>query len=164
MKLYLISADGYGAGKSTLARKLGDEVWSIAGSLREDLSRQYPAYKWFSKDQDYKDKTRVREYGDGRKTVRGVLVEYGQARASIDPVVWVRAMADRLTESVKILSGSKIFVVDDVRKVCEIDHLRSRFHGLVTHFHVVSKSATAEPEFDNDALRQKADYLVQWER
>lgn len=164
MKIYLVSGDGFGSGKSTLARKLGDEVWSIAGALREDLSRQYPNYKWFSKDQEYKDGTRVREYGDGRKTVRGVLVEYGQQKASIDPVIWVRALADRLTESTKILTGAKIYVVDDVRKVCEIDHLRARFHGLVTHFHVVSDTGTPEPEFQNEELKNRADYLVQWKR
>lgn len=164
MKIYLISGDGYGAGKSTLGKKLGDEVWSIAGALREDLQRQYPKYKWFSKDQAYKDTTKIREYGNGRMTMREVLVEYGQKKCAINPTVWVSALADRLTESVKILSGAKIFVVDDVRKVCEIDLLRSRFAGLVTHFHVVSTTGTPEPEFDNDELRARADYHVRWQK
>jgi hypothetical protein len=164
MKIYLISGDGYGSGKSTLAAKLGDEVWSIAGALREDLSRQYPGYKWFSKDQAYKETTRIKEYGSGRMSMRDVLVEYGQKKAAINPTVWVSLLSDRLLESVKILTGAKIFVIDDVRKLCEIDHLRSRFSGLVTHFHVVSTTGTPEPHFENDELKARADYHVKWQK
>lgn len=164
MKIYLISADGYGAGKSTLAKKLGDEVWSIAGALREDLSRQYPQYKWFSKDQEYKETTKIHGYHNNRMSMRDVLVEYGQKECARDPLVWVRKLADRLAQSATIASGSKIFVVDDVRKLCELEYLRAKFGPLVTHFHIVSTTATPEPHFENDELRQKADYRVQWEK
>lgn len=162
MKVYLISGDGFGAGKSTLARKLGDEVWSIAGALREDLKRQYPNYDWFNKDGDYKKSTRVREYGDGRKYLRDVMIEYGQAKCDIVPTYWVSQLADRLTSSMKIHSGARIFAIDDVRKMCELDLLKSRFHGLVTHFHLATESAGPEPQYENGFLREKADYLVKW--
>lgn len=165
MKIYLISGDGNGAGKSTFAKKVGDEVWSIAGALREDLARQYPGHPWFSKDQDVKDKYRIPDYGDGKYTIRQALIEYGQKKCETDPEVWVRAMVDRLNQSASILSGAKVYVVDDVRKVCEIEHVKRRFPvGTVTHFHLTTEGAGREPEYQNDELGAMADYLVKWKR
>jgi hypothetical protein len=164
-RLILISGSGPGAGKSTFARKMGDEVWSIAGALRAELQKLYPQYDWFNKSQEYKDNTKVAEYGEygDRKSVREVLVEYGQKKCADNPYTWVSQLSARLLDESQLLAGSRVYCIDDVRKVCELEYLRGRFIN-VTHFHLETAGVPLEPEFENDELKARADYVVQWKR
>lgn len=162
MKLILISGDGIGAGKSTLASTLGQRV-SLADQLRHELSRQLPHYDWFNRSQSYKAETFVAER-DG-KSVRQVMIEYGQARCAETVTYW----ADRLVEYLKDgleatgLDSSTTVAVDDVRKVCEVETMKLAFPGSV-HLHITSPRAIHEPEFQNVELAAIADFTVAWTR
>lgn len=152
MRIFAISGDGIGAGKSTLAAKLSARVWSFATEMREELQRQFPKYDWFNRTQEYKDGTTVTELG---KTVRQVLIEYGQQKCASDALYWARLLADRIA-----LSAPNLVAIDDLRKMCEIHHLRERFGEDVTHIHVVHAFSKPEPEFENDLLADAADYII----
>ncbi len=158
MQILAFSGDGSGAGKTTLATLLaGTHVCSFAGALREELCRIYPNYAWWNKSQDYKDNTVVTEVG---KSVRQVLLEYGQSRVKGDTEYWARQLGDHLEGLRHIVMGATRVAVDDVRKLIEIDYLKKRFPNVV-HFHVCSVRAQAEP-FENAALRARADYTIHW--
>lgn len=153
-----ISGSGRGSGKTTLAEKVADEVWSIAGLLRKDLKVRYPDYDWYNKSQKYKDTTVVKETG---KTIRTMLFEEGQKHSSEDPAYWVRLLIGDLNARMRIADGPKNVAIDDVRKVEELQALRDAF-PLVIHMHVVSPGAIEEPEFDNAELNSRSDYVCQW--
>jgi hypothetical protein len=160
MKIFAISGDGIGAGKSTLAKKLGQEVWSLAGALRQELKNELPNYDWFNKSQEYKE-VRVKERNN--RTIRTLLIERGQIRCQEDDLYWVRKIADKLVEHDKFAGAAMTVAIDDIRKVNEIEHLKEKLPGQVIHFHVCTNSAKEEPEFQNDELRQMADYIIVWE-
>jgi len=161
MKVIAISGDGMGAGKTFLANKLAPEETrlSLASYLRSDLARQYPNYDWYNKTQVYKDNTLVHETG---KTVREMLMTYGASKRTIDSDYWVNYLLDGVFY---IINNAKdranlIITIDDIRFVNEIEKLRSSFGTAVTHMHVISSKAKSEP-FDNAALRDLADYIIQ---
>jgi hypothetical protein len=155
MVIFAISASGIGAGKTTLAKKLGNPVWSLAGGLRQELSLLYPKYNWENRDQSYKDTTIVKECG--KRTIREVMVMHGQMRCESNPLYWVERLCDRLKDSPAL--GS-VVAIDDVRKVNEIQHIKFRFPGQVVHLHVDYDLATKEPEFQNEELKAMADYII----
>lgn len=157
MVIFAISGDGIGAGKTTLARKLANPVWSLAGGLRYELANKYPNYNWEDRSQQYKDHTKVTE--NANKTVRQTMVEYGQFRCEENPLYWVERLCDRIHNNAAPLT-QEVIAIDDVRKVTEIEHIRGRFPGQVIHFHVVFAGAQHEPEFQNDELREIADYII----
>lgn len=161
MKILAISGDGMGAGKTFLANKLVSPStrYSLASYLRADLSRMYPSYDWYNRTQDYKDYTMVHETG---KTVREMLMTYGASRRDIDPDYWVKYLLDDLymLYNNTIDKNGLIVTIDDIRFINEIEKLRSAFASAVTHFHVISSKAKSEP-FDNSALRDIADYIIQ---
>jgi len=161
LQIFTLSGDGSGAGKSTLARKISGEVLSIASPLRQELCRIHPGYAWWDKTQAYKDNTIVEGTG---KTVRQMLVEHSAARCAGDPLYWARQLSRYLEGLSCIVSSHSRYAIDDLRKVCEIEHFRDRFGDKVTHIHVLSATATPEPHFDNDKLRDAADYVISWER
>ena len=91
-KILAISGDGIGAGKTTLANRLAPgKVRSLAAAMRTELEALYPAYDWFNKTQEYKANTLVKEFDN--KTVRQVLIEYGQTRCDKDSLYWVRKLS-----------------------------------------------------------------------
>lgn len=163
--IYLISGDGRGAGKSTLARNLAGEenVYSLAGKIREELKTKYPQYDWHSKDQAVKDGTMISEWGS--VSMREVMVRYGQAKCEEVPTYWV----DRLTDLLE-LDGYSVFdtfpgAIDDIRKPLEAVAIRAwadMRQVPVLHIHVVNPLADDEP-FANGELRGMADYLVTWQ-
>lgn len=163
MIIYLISGDGSEAGKTTFAEKLvgKSRVWSIASALRSELQRKYPKYNWYSKDQQVKDQLVIKEYGSGTFTMRQVMVEYGQKACEADPCHWVQRLADSL-EIAKHMPTHGPLAVDDVRKVCELDLLKEMFPKAV-HMHVTRAGAKKEPQYDNDSLWGRADYVVAWD-
>lgn len=160
VRIFAISGDGIGAGKSTLAKKLGQEIWSLAGALRAELKAELPNYDWFNKTQEYKE-TKVKERQN--KTIRTLLIERGQLRCQEDALYWVRKIADKLKDHDKYVSAALAIAIDDIRKVSEIVHLKEKFPGQVIHFHMCTEDAVHEPEFENTELRAMADYLVSWE-
>lgn len=163
--LYLISGDGRGAGKTTLARNLVDEDsrYSLANLIRAELTDALPAYDWYATDQAYKDQTSVPEWGS--VSVRDVMVKYGQDRCKESPTYWVDALIEEIHAELVELRRIPVVVVDDVRKVLEVERLREWARGWdipVTHFHVINPLADDEP-FANDDLRGLADYLITWQ-
>lgn len=161
MHVFLISGDGNGAGKSTVAERLvgSVNVVSFARGIRHAAEMKYPGYNWHSKDPAYKNTTVVRELAG--KTVRDVLVAIGEAACVEDPLYWARRLGDHLKRVESNIYMPVAIAVDDLRKVCELDYLRDRYPAL-THFHVVSPSAGAEPQYQNDELRGRADYVITW--
>jgi len=161
MKILAISGDGTGAGKTYLANKLSppETRLSLAAYLRADLSRAYPNYDWYNKTQAYKETTLVHETG---KTVREMLTSYGASKRDLDSNYWVNYLLDNLYY---IYNNSKdrnnlIISIDDIRFMNEIEKLRSAFPSATVHIHVISSKAKPEP-FDNDYLRDMADYIIQ---
>lgn len=161
MRIIAISGDGQGAGKTFLSTKLAPEETrlSLATYLRLDLAEQYPKYDWYNKTQAYKDNTLVHETG---KTVREMLMTYGASKRAIDYDYWVNYLLDGIyfiynntPERNKL-----VITIDDIRFLNEIEKLRSSFGTSVTHIHVISSKAKSEP-YDNDTLRDLADYIIQ---
>lgn len=151
--LIVISGDGSGAGKTTLARRLSPVIHSFAAELRLELAKSMPTYDWYAKDQAYKDGHTVAEY-DGL-TVRQVMVKFGQSRCVGDEAYWARRLLASLAHE-----PFPTVAVDDLRKTCELDALRSVYGGRLTHFHVQFPGAVHEPQYENHLLAARADYLI----
>lgn len=159
MKIIAVSGSGIGAGKTTLARKLSREVWSLAGSMRAELQKIYPDYNWFNKDQDYKANTKIKEYKNGQYSMRGVLLEYGQEKCRVNDTYWVEKLSSTVKNLDRVASGITTIAIDDLRKLCEISYLRENFSDVI-HVHIDFPGAVSEKEFENEALKQCADYVV----
>jgi len=178
MKIIGVSGDGIGAGKSSFCRKLTNEVWSLAGALRDELKRVCPEYDWFNKSQEYKNQPFTHssrlldklgcttlENLPRMRTVRDAMIVYGQRMCEQGgDNYWVRELTTKLDTRLHIMDGCRTIGIDDVRKVVEIEHLREKYHRDFIHFHLVTAAATAEPQFENEQLKQMADYTVSWEK
>lgn len=163
MKLVLISGDGAGAGKTYAARLFGQSTWTLADGIRGELAIRYPNYNWYNRTQEYKNHTHVKEWERGDKTVREVLLKYGQVACAGNPKYWVERLCDKLKNSQEFVQGVTTIAVDDVRKVCELEHFRANFRDVV-HIHVESETAVFEPEFEAEQLKALADYVVRWQK
>ena len=159
MKIIAVSGSGIGAGKTTLAKKLSTNVWSLAGAMRQELQNQYPGYDWFNRDQAYKATTMIKEYKNGFHSMRSVLLEYGQDKCKVNPTYWVETLSSAVKRLDQVASGITTIAIDDLRKTCEIEHLRGAFKDVI-HVHIDYADAVKEKEFENDALRAVADYIV----
>lgn len=158
--IYLISGEGRGAGKTTLARKLGADTFALAHAIRLELAEKYPHYPWDATDQETKDNTRIPEWGS--ISMREVMVRYGQGKCEEDPLYWVRKLPERL-EKLYAQPALSFIAIDDIRKTIELEYLRE-YYGKdnIMHFHVVNPLADAE-DYDNRELMSRADYLVTWQ-
>jgi hypothetical protein len=164
MKIVVISGDGSGAGKTTLAETLGgntSSIWSLAGTMRMQLQQKYPDYDWFNTTQKHKETTIVDDYRRGY-TMREAMLEYGSERCKFDKNYWVARLVDRLQRSSSILGGPAVYV-DDLRKVDELNFFKMKFPDVL-HFHVECDTAKPEPMFDNPMLKNLADYVVSWKK
>jgi len=166
MKLIVFSGSGRGAGKSSAAKKFANLTMSIAETMRKDLQERYPNYDWYNKKQDYKDTTIITEYRTGDRTLRDVMIEYGQERCQITPTYWIDRTIARL---VKVQSSmgvdTLIMAIDDCRKMCEIEALRKAFPNLIhVHLDTPAEYAILEPEFENEQLAAIADYRMTWSK
>lgn len=160
MRLIVVSGDGRGAGKTTLAHRLSANVRSIASALRSELARKLPNYDWFNPTQEYKDLITVTEDPWAGLSVREVLVNYGQMACAADPLYWVRRTADELGELALREHATGVTVaVDDLRKTVELAHLRARFPKLL-HLHVHYEGAIPEPQYQAGELASLADHIV----
>tara|TARA_R110000868_G_scaffold375983_3_gene640693 strand:- start:2210 stop:2704 length:495 start_codon:yes stop_codon:yes gene_type:complete len=164
MKIILFSGTGNNSGKSTAAKLLTQDVWSLAGAIRQELTQKYPAYNWYNKNPDYKEKTIIEEWKDGKYNMRKVLVEYGQIPCKTNPTYWADKLVSYLTNRHFIADGVGIIGVDDVRKLCEVETVRAAFPHTTTHIHLLSDQANLEPEFENEELAKIADYKLIWEK
>ena len=148
--IYLISGTGIGAGKTTLAHKLTPHVYSLADGIREELSAEYPQYKWYDRSQASK-LTICQPTG---KTLRQEMVERGQERCKQDPTYWPR----RLYNTVDWGAMHGAVAIDDVRKIVEVQYFKEMFGSLCLHLHVQWPDAVVEPLYDD--LSKVADYIV----
>jgi hypothetical protein len=154
-RLILISGAGYGSGKSSYARRLltfvhkGVSV-SLAGGIRAELSAQYPHYNWWAQDQEGKQ-VLVKETS---MTIREMLIKHGQTQCLVKRVALTALFND-----------NKTVVIDDVRKLVELDFFKSKCEELqvpILHHHVVGPKAVAEPQYNNEELKALAEYVVTW--
>lgn len=161
MKFFLISGDGIGAGETRLSKLIAHDTWSFANAMRQELTYRYPNYNWYNKTQEYKDRVIVEEWPT-TATVRQVMLEYGQSRCKDDPGYWAHKMVDYLKGRYFIADGVSIIGIDDCRKICEREIIMNAFPGKVTHFHIENDRAIKEPEFENEKLKEVANYIVRW--
>lgn len=154
-RIILISGDGIGAGKTTLAERLGWRL-SLAQGIREDLEARYPSIPWHSTDQETKSQ-RFEELGG--RTMREVMIQYGQERCAQVPDYWVERWSF-YADAAMLLSGIGAAVVDDLRKIVELESFRRRYGAFVTHLHVEYPGAIPEPQYDNEQLKARADYII----
>lgn len=161
MKLILISANGYGAGKTTFGKLFDAHIVSLAYFVRWELSFKYPEHEHLIMSREQAAKNFVLPSG---KTVRQELVELGQSRCAVDPLYW----CDKWLEATeKYLPEERTLVVDDLRKKVELDCFREQFPDL-KHFHIKYSGAIAEKVVDEhgntvdafDDLEEYADYII----
>lgn len=152
VELLLISGDGHGAGKTTFARSLGHPVYSQADAIRYELAGIYPDTNWFDKSPEGKSAP----FDNSGLTVRDILIQHGQNQCSNDPEYWARKCLNSIQQK-----PNRIVVIDDVRKLVELSYFRRTVgKELVTHLHVSYVGASLEPHFDNQLLKDVADYIV----
>ncbi len=160
MKVIMISGDGQGAGRTFLALKMTDnksQIFSIANLIRAELQKKFPEYDWYNREPEYKLKTMVR---NTRKTVLQHLDEHGRGAKQKDPLIWARNMVDVLIYA-RDHEKHDTVVIDDLRFVDEYEYIKKTLHSEhIVHFHVCYDKAKPEPNYENERLRQIADYLV----
>lgn len=151
MKLVIISSDGIGAGKTTLAHKLSPNVYSLADRIRDELNTEFPFADFFDKSQAGKQVV----VKDG-KTVRDMLIERGMEKRAADPDHWVKSLVNLISVGD---NSTDVVVVDDIRFVNEVVYFREHCRE-VTHIHLCYKNAVHEPQYENAQLLGIADYTV----
>lgn len=160
MKIIFISGDGHGAGKTYLARKFTNgshQIFSIANTIRFEISQNYKNYDWYNKSPHYKDHTIVKETN---LTIRQMLDKFGRQKKAQKKLYWAIALANSLIYA-KENDKLDIVVIDDLRFVDEMNYIKARFHEDTTcHFHVVNKHAVPEPNYENERLKKIADYYI----
>lgn len=156
MKLILVSANGYGAGKSTFASMLAGVRLSLAKAIRSELQSEYPDVDWHSQDPVYKNSHLV---SDGL-SVRQMLINRGQERCVQDPEYWCKQLVKYLENPGELMMN---IVVDDLRKMIELKFFRSwaeKNNVQLEHFHIINPAAFPEPQYDADLLELEAKYLI----
>lgn len=154
MKVILISGNGTGAGKTYLTNNfLKGYRLPLALSLRKEVASLYPDYREaiLSPTQDAK-----RIQLPSGKTVREELISHGQMRCKKDSLYW----CDKW-ERERALSGmgkGEVYIIDDIRKREEVYYFNLH-HEILAHFHLKSREANAEKEFDD--LEKYATYIVE---
>jgi hypothetical protein len=157
MRIILISANGYGAGKTTLASRFSGVRTSLAYSVRKELASVYPEFSRAIFSLKLEDKFSRLPSG---KTVRQELVELGQSRCKENEVHWCEKwQQNNLSDS----SLDVTLIVDDLRKLVELSWFRLHYQD-VTHFHLKFSGALAEKNPDGtdafDDLEEYADYVI----
>lgn len=161
MKIIFISGDGHGAGKTYLARKFTNgshQIFSIANTIRFEISQIYKKYDWYNKSPHFKDHTIVKETG---KTIREMLDSFGREKKAQKKLYWAIALANSLIYA-KENDKLDTVVIDDLRFVDEMRYIKDRFsNDSSCHFHVINPHAAPEPHYENDRLKKLADYYVE---
>ena len=153
--LILISGSGTGAGKTTLAKKLKCTIATLADGMRESLKQQDPSIDWFNKDQEFKDSF-LQTYCC---TVRDMLLEVSLKKIDeFGEDYWCEFLFSSILENI----DDGPVAIDDVRKLIERSYFVDRLENVI-HFHVQSSRSKYEA-FDNETLRDLADYVLTWEK
>lgn len=149
MKIILISANGIGAGKTTLASLFNAPVLSLADGIRNELSKIYPHHHSFIMSRKQVDKDIILPSG---KSVRSELIQLGESRRQSDPSYWSRLASKDIAKM-----NSDTVVIDDIRIMPELSWFQLHYAN-VTHFHLKYKDALDE---GYDDLEKYADYVVE---
>jgi hypothetical protein len=153
--LILISGSGSGAGKTTLAKRFKCEIATLADGIRGHLKDIDPNIDWFNKDQVFKDSV-LQTYGC---TVRDVLLKVSlQKIAEFGEAYWCEFLFKSI---IKNIDDGPV-AIDDVRKLIERSYFVDRLENVI-HFHVQSSRSKYEA-FDNEALRDLANYVLTWDK
>jgi len=160
MKLILISGDGIGAGKTTLAHRLAGPntyLWSLASALRQEMANNYPDDNWWDRSQVGKQKLITSPGPYHGKELREALIDHGEKMCQI----WGNAYwAIRLQQGIRGHETETI-IVDDLRKLAELEYLLSNYgKENITHLHVRWAGAIHEPQYDNQKLAERSDYII----
>lgn len=157
-RLILLSSDGIGSGKTTLARSLSSTVVSLAGAMRRELAELYPSVDWNNLTQEYKATPLAKL---GGQTPRDLLISHGQAQKAVHGLYYWCKKTEEVIDFISFQTPT--IVIDDVRMVFELDYFKySKFGSITTHIHVVNPNAVKEPQFENEQLAKLADYSITW--
>ncbi len=160
MRIIFISGDGHGAGKTYLAKKIASDahqIFSIANMIRQELAKEYPKYDWYNKTPRYKEYTIVKET---EKTIHQMLDEKGNQRKSKNKLYWAKDLVELLKYNKEKLNLD-IAVIDDIRFVDEYEFIKRYFQqDKITHIHIINPHAKAEPLYENEKLKDLADYHI----
>ena len=160
MKIIFISGSGAGAGKTTLAEKLTNghhQVFSVANTIRFEISKKYPKYDWYNKSTGYKNTTIVKETN---MSLKQMMDKYGREKKEKNPLYWAKEMLNAL-DYAKDNEKLELAVIDDLRFVDEMKFIKSHFHNDAScHFHIENPNAIPEPHYENDKLQECADYII----
>ena len=160
MRIVFISGDGHGAGKTYLAQKFTNgshQIFSIANTIRFEISKKYINYDWYNKSPHYKEHTIVKETN---LSIRDMLDQFGRQKKQEKKLYWAIALANSLVFA-KENDKQDIVVIDDLRFVDEMKYIKDRFHDDTScHFHVVNPYAKPEPNYENEKLKKLADYHI----
>lgn len=160
MRIIFISGDGHGAGKTYLAKKIAvgtEQIFSIANMIRKELKLEYPNYDWYNKEPRYKTYTILSETN---KSVHEMLIERGAAKKKKNPIYWAKELIDVINYNNKN-NDIDFIVIDDLRYFDEYEYIKRYFSkAKFTHFHVLNPHAKEEVLYDNEKLKEIADYLM----
>lgn len=149
MKIILISANGIGAGKTTLANLFNAPILSLADGIRNELAQIYPQHRSLIMSKNQRDKDTILPSG---KSVRGELIQLGENRRQNDSSYWSRLVGKDIAKM-----NSDTVVIDDIRIMPELSWFQLHYAN-VTHFHLKYKDALDE---GYDDLERYADYVVE---
>lgn len=149
MKIILISANGIGAGKTTLANLFNAPILSLADGIRNELAQIYPQHRSLIMSKKQGDKDTILPSG---KSVRGELIQLGESRRQNDSSYWSRLVGKDIAKI-----NSDTVVIDDIRIMPELSWFQLHYAN-VTHFHLKYKDALDE---GYDDLERYADYVVE---
>jgi hypothetical protein len=149
MKIILISANGIGAGKTTLANLFNAPVLSLADGIRNELAQIYPQHRSLIMSKKQGDKDIILPSG---KSVRGELIQLGESRRQNDSSYWCRLTGKDIAKM-----NSDTVVIDDIRKMVELSWFQLHYANVI-HFHLKYRDALDE---GYDDLERYADYVVE---
>jgi len=149
MKIILISANGIGAGKSTLVNVFNAPVLSLADGIRNELAQIYPQHRSLIMSKKQGDKDIILPSG---KSVRGELIQLGESRRQNDSSYWCRLTGKDIAKM-----NSDTVVIDDIRKMVELSWFQLHYANVI-HFHLKYRDALDE---GYDDLERYADYVVE---
>jgi len=163
-RIIMISGDGTGAGKTSLAENLSPCVMSIADELRKECERKHSHnVPWRAKEQHVKDAARPEL---GGKSIRDILIAHGQEQCKVNgDDYWIKKLCNAI--NIKLFREEckpRIIAIDDLRKVVERDTFYKRFPSeVLTHIHITQLGAEPEPQYENTELLALADYTITWD-
>jgi adenylate kinase family enzyme len=160
MRIIFISGEGHGAGKTYLAKKIAsgiNQIFSIANMIRQELESEYPKYDWYNKEPRYKTFTILDET---QKSVHEMLIERGLERKKKNPTYWAKQLIDVIKYNTAN-NALDFIIIDDIRYFDEYEYIKRYFEKAnITHFHVLNPHAKKEVQFDNNKLKECADYVL----